>query len=229
MKCLGVTIGACAAIVACAAPASSSAALVEVGATSKAVTAPVCPVGVSKANCTIILTKTTAVPSLVNNVYYPTTVKVPGRIVAFTVGLAGALSKKDISGLNTSFGGVSQLGITVLKRKGKSFKFTVSQVGQVFKVQSYFGRVVQIPLTTTLGVQKGDVVALTVPTWAPVLAINLKPTAAYRYRTSRSKNCKSFSVQTAQTKVRQSANYSCFYDGTRVEFTATEVTDPSLK
>jgi hypothetical protein len=228
MKRLGVSIAGIVVVAACVAPASSLAAIHEIGTTKTPVISPTCPLGVSKANCTIILTRTTAVPSLVNDVYYPTTVTVPGRIVAFTLGLAGVLSKKDISGLNKSFGGVSQVGITVLRRRGKSFQFTVSQAGQIFKVQSFFGHVVQIPLTTTLSVAKGDVVALTVTTWAPLLAINLRPSKAFRYRASRSKSCKSFSVQTAQTKVGQKTNYGCFYDSTRVEFTATEITNPGL-
>ena len=49
-----------------------------------------------------------------------------------------------------------------------------------FKVESYFGRTVQFPLYTSLLVHKGYVVALTVPTWAPALAIGLDNRNAWR-------------------------------------------------
>jgi hypothetical protein len=181
---------------------------------------------VSKANCTIILTETTAIPALSDKVYYPTTVKTAGRIVAFTVGLA-KLTKADITGLNAAYGGAAEVQVAVLQRKGKGFEFTVRYISPVFPVQSWFGHVVQFPLPTTLPVAAGDIVALTVPTWAPVLAINL-PSSQFRYRASRSSRCTTFNVNTAQTRVGQKATYNCFYDSTRVEFSATEVTTPTV-
>jgi hypothetical protein len=217
---VATTITLAAAVLAAAAPA----AIVEVGATKTPIASPVCPPGVSKANCTIILTETTAIPALSDKVYYPTTVKTAGRIVAFTVGLA-KLGKADITGLNAAYGGSSQVQVAVLQRKGRGFDFTVKYLSPVFLVQPWFGHVVQFPLSTTLPVAAGDVVALTVPTWAPVLYINL-PSSQFRYRASRASKCTTFNVNTAQTRVGQKATYNCFYDSTRVEFSATEVTTP---
>ncbi len=37
------------------------------------------------------------------------------------------------------------------------------------QLEPYLGQTVQFPLATSLAVKKGDIVALTVPTWAPVL------------------------------------------------------------
>ena len=221
------SIGGAFALAALAIPAAASATIIEVGATKTPVVSPVCPVGVSKANCTIILTETTAVEAVRDKLDYPATVKTAGRIVAFTVGLSGALTKTDIAGLESAYGKPAEVAITVLKRKKNTFNFTVRYESPLVDVEPYFGHVVQFPLATTLPVSPGDLIALTVPTWAPVLSINLPGgSKIFRYRASRSSNCTSFNVQTAQTKVGNSTNYNCFYDATRVEYSATEVTNP---
>jgi hypothetical protein len=212
------------AIAIAVAPATASATITEVGATRTPIASPICPPGVTKTNCTIILTETTALPALSDKVYYPTTVKTAGRIVAFTVGLA-SLATTDITGLNAAYGGQAEAAIAILKRKGRSFEFTVKYATPLVKLQPYLGHVVQFPLSTTLPVVPGDLIALTVPTWAPVLYIQL-PSKSFRYRASRAKLCTTFNVQTAQQTVGQKATYNCFYDSTRVEFSATEVTNP---
>jgi hypothetical protein len=205
------------------APVSAFADVIEIGATTTPLAAPSCPTGVSKAQCTIILTETTAISTLSDSVFYPTTVKHAGRIVAYTVGLA-RLTKADITGLNTRYGGTAQMAITVL-RPGKKRFYTVTQEAPLQHVEPWFGHVVQFPLTTSLQVNVGDVVALTVPTWAPVLSIGL-PSKQFQYRASRPSKCTTFDFQTAQLTIGANTQYLCFYVGTRVEYTATEVTYP---
>ena len=72
----------------------------------------------------------------------------------------------------------------------------------------------------------GEVVALTVPTWAPVLTFDLTATQ-FSYRQSRRAKCTAAptSVQ-AQTAIGAGAHYGCSYAGTRVEYSATEITTP---
>jgi hypothetical protein len=208
-----------------AAPAVASAEEIEIGATSTPIASPSCPSGVSKQNCTIILTETTAISTLSDGVYYPTTVKKAGRIVAYTVGLA-RLTKSDISGLNARYGGTSQIAITVLS-PGKNRVYTVTGESPLQHATPWFGHVVEFPLTTSLQVNPGDVVALTVPTWAPVLSIGL-PSKQFQYRASRTAKCTTFDFQTAQLTIGASTQYKCFYVGTRVQYTATEVTYPPV-
>jgi hypothetical protein len=204
-----------------AAPASAQ--IIELGATTTPIAVPSCPTGVTKANCTIILTETTAIETLADGIAYPTTVKQAGRIVAYTVGLA-KLSMSDITGLNARYGGTSQVMITVLK-PGKSRFYTVVAQSPMQHAEPYFGNVVQFPLTTTLPVLPGEVVALTVPTWAPVLSIGL-PNKSFQYRASRASGCTNFNFQTAQLTIGDATQYRCFYVGTRVEYSVTEVTNP---
>jgi hypothetical protein len=212
-------------------PAFAAAAIVELGATSTPLAPPSCPPGTSGSNCTIILTETTALETLSDGVYYPATATKAGNIVAFTVGLA-KLSKGEIQGLNSSYGGKSQVAITVLRpgastKAGQNRLYTVVAESPPFTVQPWFGHVVQFPLDTTLQIRVGDVVGLTVPTWAPVLAINL-PAKQFSYRASRPNRCTTINVQSAQTTVGQHAEYKCFFNATRVEYSATEVTNPPV-
>jgi hypothetical protein len=85
--------------------------------------------------------------------------------------------------------------------------------------------VAQFPLDKSLSVQPGDVIALTTPTWAPVLTYQLS-TSQFAYRQRRTTGCSSASTTSAaQLLLRSTATYGCNYPGTRLEYSATEVTD----
>jgi hypothetical protein len=223
-----------AATAACAAltPVAASAAIVELGATSTPLVAPTCPAGVSQTNCTIILTRVTALETLRDGVAYPTTVKQAGRIVAFTVGLSRLSSNRttahnDIHALDLAYGGTTRVAITVLRVSGNKRlrHWKVVAESPVFRVQPYLGQVVQFPLTSSLSVLPGDVVALTTPTWAPVLSIQ-QSSKRFAYRQSRNSGCNAPPSSNVAKGVGQTATYGCNYAGTRVEYTATEVTNP---
>jgi hypothetical protein len=215
-------------------PAAAQAATIELGTTRSPLVAPVCPPNVSSAQCTIVLTRVTALETLRDGVAYPTKVTKAGRIVAFTVGLSKLSNSKStqktyIHFLDQTYGGTAQLAVTVLKPVGKhsDFRWQVIGTSNFFHVIPYLGSVVQLPLESSIEVKPGYVVALTTPTWAPVLSIDL-PSKRFAYRQSRSSNCNNPpSSSQAQVRPKTTATYSCNYPGTRVEYTATEVTYPS--
>jgi len=203
---------------------------VELGTTTSALVAPSCPKGVSPANCTIILTRSTALETLRDGVAYPTTAKASGRIVAFTVGLSrldsnAATAKQDIHFLDTTYGGTTRLVLTVLRPVGAKSqrRWKVVAESPLFRVQPWLGQVVRFPLATSLPIRAGDTVALTTPTWAPVLSID-QSTKQFAYRQSRSTSCDVPPSSSAAQSVGQSAQYVCDYTGTRVEYSATEIT-----
>jgi len=214
-------------------PAAADATITELGATTSPLVAPACPKGVPPSQCTIILTRATALETIRDNIAYPSKVKQAGRIVAFTVGVSAlstnaSTALSDTKFLDKTYGGDAQIGITVLKPVGKKNAWTWSVVAQspLVDVQPYLGQVVQFPLTTTIPVVRGETIALTTPTWAPVLSIDLS-TSHFAYRQSRSRNCNNPpSTSQAQVTIGQSSTYSCDYPGTRVEYSATEVTNP---
>jgi hypothetical protein len=214
----------------------ASAQIVELGQTSSSpLAAPACPSGVSLADCRIVLTRTTAVQTETNGVLNPTKVTKDGWIVAFTVGLSKLTSdaKTELSllkGLDANYGGPPQIVLSVLK-PGPKNKYTVAAQSATFHVLPFLGSVLQEPLSlpptfttmTALPVKKGEVIGLTVLTWAPVLTYNLTSNK-YSYRQSRRANCvHAAGSQTAQTTVNSSQQYLCDYTGTRVQYSATEV------
>jgi hypothetical protein len=218
-------------------PAGASAQIVELGQTTTPIIAPSCPTGTSPVNCFIVLTRTTAIQSVSDSVIYPSTVKKAGWIVAFTVGLSGLATDATtvhslLHGLDTAYGGTPQLALTVLKPGAKN-TYTVRAQSGSYHLIPFLGQVLTEPLSmppkfsafTALAVKKGDVLALTVPTWAPILTYNLSA-SQFAYAQSRTQNCNSAAGgQTAQTKVGSSARYGCAYTGTRVQYSATEVTN----
>lgn len=234
MKSFSLAIAAATGLLAALVPAAASAKITELGATASApLVAPTCPAGIKPQNCTIVLTQVTALETIRDGIIYPTTVKKDGVIVAFTLGLSNldtnrTKAKADIHFLDTTFGGTTKAGITVLRANGPTAqrRWVVTAQSQIVHLQPYLGQVVQFPVTTPLPVKKGDVVALSIPTWAPVLTFNL-PSSKYAYRQSRGTNCKPpAATEAAQLTIGASAQYLCNYPGTRVEYTATEVTAP---
>jgi hypothetical protein len=218
------------------APAGASAKIVELGQTSP-ISAPSCPKGVQPSQCFIILTRTTALQAVSDGIRNPTKVKQDGWIVSFTAGLSKLSSdatteKKYLHLLDQAYGGTPQLAITVLK-PGARNRYTVAAQSQTFHLIPFLGQVLQEPLSlptsfsqfTALPVKKGDVIGLSVPTWAPVLSYNLNA-SKFAYRQSRMANCKNAAgTETAQMTVGASTRYLCDYTGTRVQYSATEVTN----
>ena len=220
-------------LLAIALPASASARIIELGATKTPIVAPTCPTTVKPTACTIVLTRVTGLETISDGVKYPTTVTRAGRIVAFTLGLSrlssnNSTARKDIHFLDFTYGGTTQAAITVLKPKGAArlHRWVVVADSPIVHLQPYLGQVVQFPLDKSIPVKRGWVIALSVPTWAAVLAINLAP-KQFAYRQSRSTKCSSpGSTEFVQLTIGANTRYGCNYTGTRVEYTVTEVTTP---
>jgi hypothetical protein len=217
--------------------APASAKLVELGATNTPLARPACPPNTPPAKCFIVLTRTTALQSVSDSVVNPTTVQTAGWIVSFTVGLSqlstnATTEKGFLHQLDVTYGGTPQIAITVLKR-GPKHQFTVAGQTPLFHVLPYLGQLLTMPLSlppnftqfNPLPVKPGEVVGLTVPTWAPVLSYNLTSNK-FAYRQSRKANCKNAAAgETAQMSIGANTQYLCSYAGTRVEYSASEITN----
>ncbi len=211
---LGVALAVC---LLGAAASTASAKTYELGATDDASTVS-CP-----DNC-FVVTRTTAMQVRTGALRYPTTAPRSGRIVAFTLQL-GSLSDRQIHFFNSTYGGTSRIQLAVLRPQARPARsYEVVATTGIFKIQPFFGTTVQFPLKTTLEARKGDLVALSVPTWAPVLAVNLPQENGWR--ASRADNCTDLLTQTAQLTVSSSTQYKCLYQTARVTYTATLVSTP---
>ena len=189
-------------------------------------------------NCKIILTEVTALETIRDGIAYPTTVKKAGSIVAFTVGLSrlstnSATAKADIHFLDQTYGGTTQLAVTVLAPAGakKLRQWKVVASSTIFHVQPYLGEVVQLPLQTSLPVQRGDVVALTTPTWAPVRCRSNFPAAkqspAPTEPLGQLHPSRGHLAGPADGQAGRATVTKCdYFRARRVEYTATEITTP---
>jgi hypothetical protein len=216
-------------------PAAADAKIVTLGQTATPLAPPKCPPKTPPTSCFILLTRTTAIQTTSDGVVNPMVVKQNGWLISFTVGLSKMSSSKSterslIHTLDTGYDGTPQLALTVLK-PGRNNKYTVAAESPMFHVIPFLGQVLEEPLSlppsfttfTALRVTKGEVIGLTVRTWAPVLTYNLS-TSKFTYRQSRKANCPHAAAgQTAQLSVGASTRYLCAYSGTRVEYSATEV------
>jgi hypothetical protein len=228
---------AAAAAGAVALPAAASASEVQLGVTTTPLVAPTCPAGIAATACTIVVPEQTALETVRDGDDYPTTITQPGEVVSFTLGISelsatAATQKSEISYLDGQYGGDAEAAVTILRpiAQKKSFRWTVAAESSPVPLQGYLGKVVEFPLAESLPVVPGEVVAVTVPTWAPILSIDVSKTQ-FAYRQSRSGNCTNSTKLPAyfnpQLTIGQQAAYGCDYTGTRPEYSATEITTPS--
>jgi hypothetical protein len=205
--------GALLAVLVCAAPASAR--IIEVGATSPEAT-PTCP----SSPC-LAVSRTTGYQAKVVDSRSVYVVPRAGRIVAWTISL-GNPNKRQIEFFDSNYGEASA-GITVLRRGKRLYHRVLGQSPQE-DLEPYFGQKVQFPLTTSIPVKRGYVVALTVPTWAPALTQLLDNGSAWR--ASRAKGrCDDTDRQTAQTRMQQRTQYRCLYRA-QLTYSATLITNP---
>ena len=191
------------------------------GSTGTTGPVPSCP----GAPCEVV-SETTGMQVKVGKYNAPLTIPRDGVIVAWTIILSQP-TPAQIAFFNKNEGGPSEAGIAIIKNTKKLDYQLVAQ-SPLVQLQPYFGERAQFPLASTIRVQKGERIALTVPTWAPALAIKLSNTTSWR--ASRPKNtCTSpteASTQTSQTVAGSTTTYSCLYQTARLLYTATLISTP---
>jgi hypothetical protein len=193
-------------------------AITEVGLTAATPPIPSCP-----ASPCVALSRTTGFQTKLTGLHTPATVTVAGRIVAWSVTLSQP-SPAQVSFFDQTEGGAPEAAIAVLHPQANE-NFVLEAEGPVTQLALFFGTTVQFPLNTTLPINPGDVIALSVPTWAPVLAAGLGQGAAWRARRGRSA-CSNTSLLTTQSQIGSTVQYYCLYTTDRLAYTATLIPTP---
>ncbi len=196
--------------------------------------APECP-----ANPCLAMTRTTGFQVKVGQTHSITTIPSNGSIVAWTVTLGSPTTTpgpgqtvSQIQYFDTNEGGAASAGIAILKPVGHHLYYSLVAQSPIVPLQPYFGETVEIPLANAIPVKKGQILALTVPTWAPVLALSTADGTPYgRYvswRASRPKaHCSKIPpTQTAQQSVDSLQQYPCLYQSARLAYSALLVATP---
>jgi hypothetical protein len=203
-------------------PAASTAKLTEVGVIPATTppTVPSCPTP----SC-LAVSRTTGFQVKVESVRSPLTAPRDGVVVAWTISL-GKPSATQIKFFNANEGGPASAGIAVLRpQRSPHLSYKLIAQSPIVQLQPYFGMTAQFPLATTITVKKGDIVALTVPSWAPALALGF--TNATSWRASRpKKQCSTTGTQTAHTQIGTAVQYTCLYTTARLTYSATLISTP---
>lgn len=212
---------ACVAL-ALALPAVAPATLSEVG-----VLPPTTPPTVAScpANPCLAVSRTTGFQVKVGAAHNFLAVPRSGSVVAWTI-MLGKPSATQIKFFNTNEAGEAEAGIAILRLQPKpNLTYKLVALSPTVKLQPYFGKTVQFPLETTIKVKKGDVVALSVPTWAPALALGFGHETSWRASRPR-KECSSTSSLSTQTAIGSNVQYVCLYQTARLTYSATLISTP---
>ncbi len=160
----------------------------------------------------------------------PYLIRRDGRITAFTVKLGKVTSGEPTAQkefFDGRFDAPAAVQISIVrrgtKRRRRNDHRVVAESG-VFPVDDYFGSSPTFVLDRPLNVKRGHIVALTIPTWAPVLATR-QPRTDF-WRSSRARGACGTSEENAPNSVQERkdlATWGCNYRGERLLYTATYV------
>jgi hypothetical protein len=203
-------------------PGGSPAKLTEVGLVGETTpaTVPSCP----SPTC-LAVSRTTGFQIKIGSTRNPLAAPRNGVVVAWTI-MLGKPNPTQIKFFNANEGGVAEAGIAILRpeRHSKLGYKLVSQ-SPLIQLQPYFGMTAQFPLASTLAVKKGDIVALTVHTWAPALALGFSHETSWRASRPK-KQCSATNSQSTQTSIGSTVQYFCLYQTARLTYSATLISTP---
>jgi hypothetical protein len=156
-----------------------------------------------------------------------------GKIVAWSITLARP-SRTDndqmtdeVGFFNEFLGKPSQARIGVLRpvEGSKPPKFTLVRQSPLEVLNPYFGSTVIFALDHPLSVLRGQVVALTIPTWAPMFAFNVEDDNTWRGSRLPGHCSSKEDIQNGnpQQGVGKTKTYGCYYSNARLLYTATLV------
>jgi len=198
-------------------PAVASAEIIELGQTTTQAV-PSCP-----AKPCLAVSRTTGYQAKIGPTRGIFTATQGGRIVAWSITL-GAPTDKQIKFFNTTLGGAPTAGITVFKPAEHLFG-TITAQSPVVDLTPYLGETVQFPLERSVPIKKNQTVALTVPTWAPALAIGFGTDTSWRASRARDQ-CDDTASQTAINTLGTVTRFMCLYKTARLTYSVTIVTNP---
>ena len=169
----------------------------------------------------VVVTAATGFQAAVAGHHSAMTVGRPGRVTSWRIVLA-APSAAQVAYFDQLTHGPSRAGLVVL-RHVVDYGFRLIDSSPLVMLAPFFGRTMTFDLDRPLPVRAGDILALTVPTWAPALATGLDPDTGWRASRSRSA-CNDVITPTAQLAFGALTQYECVYTTVRLAYGAT-VTD----
>ncbi|HEX8066001.1 MAG TPA: hypothetical protein VF520_05700 [Thermoleophilaceae bacterium] len=149
----------------------------------------------------------------------------PGKIVAFTIRL-GKPNPDQVTFFRNMFGGPSRARLSVLKPAKTKRRHRLLAQSDLVDLEPYFGSTPTFALDRAIRVEKGNVLALTTPTWTPSFAHGLASDNAWRSSHHADECTAQTPPPAAQMNVGSLRIYGCFYRTARLLYSASFVPDP---
>lgn len=166
----------------------------------------------------------------------PFEVPFDGKIVAWSITLARPsradtkTTTDEVGFFNEFLGKPSQARIGILRpiEGTKPPKFTLVRQSPLQVLNPWFGSTPIFALEHPLTVLRGQIVALTIPTWAPMFAFNVSEDETWRGSRAEGECASREDIQggNPQQGVGKKKTYGCFYSNARLLYTATLVREP---
>ena len=166
----------------------------------------------------------------------PYVVPFDGKIVAWSITLARPsrtdtkTTTDEVGFFDEFLGKPSQARIGILRpvEETKPPQYTLVRQSPLEVLNPYFGSTPIFALEHPLSVLRGQVVALTVPTWAPMFAFNVSEEDTWRGSRVEGHCASKEDIQNGhpQQGVGKVKTYGCFYSNARLLYTATLVKKP---
>jgi hypothetical protein len=161
-----------------------------------------------------------------NQTRLPFRVSKRGRVKSWTLTLAQPTNSQR-SFFNGFFGTPPQARLSILRRIAGTNppRYNLRRQGSVHVLSPYLGQTVRFG--ANLRVQTGDIIGITVPTWAPAFAQGLNGRNVWRASRERGRCTNSTDVRQGkpQQRVNRRATYGCKYSTARLLYTVTVVED----
>jgi len=159
-----------------------------------------------------------------------------GKVVAWSITLAKPSTEEtpttsnEVAFFNEFLGTPSEGRIGILRpvEGSKPPKYTLVRQSPLEVLNPYFGSTPVFALEHPLTVLKGQIVALTIPTWAPMFAFNVESDNTWR-GSRLPEHCSSkedIQGGNPQQGVGKTKSYGCYYSNARLLYTATLVKKP---
>ena len=212
-------------LAALALPGGASARVIELGAGSSQPAASKCP----DFPCQAIY-QVTGYQGRSGDLANPFIIKQNGYLVAFSVALP-RMAENQVADFTSRFGGPPSVRLAILRRgdtRKTRLNHRLARQSPVVEVEDYLGSTPSFVLKDPLRVRKDNIVAITVPTWLPALAIDLGTGNWWRSSrpTGKCGTDTELSPPSAHEDIGDILRYGCTYKRARLLYTATLVTDP---
>jgi hypothetical protein len=204
-------------LAALAAPQAAQAKVIELGSTIPRAQVS-CP-----ANCQAV-GRVTGYQGRGGPVRDPFVIRRAGKIVAFTIRL-GSPDANQQRFFQDLYGGPPQVRLSILRRgerrRTRSNHRLLAQ-SKAYRLDKFFGSAPTFVLDKAIEVERKNIVAITVPTWAPAFAVGLE--RDHWWRSSREKRrCDNVSQNAQQTRLMSVKAFGCTYFTARLYYTATYI------